>query len=91
MKKQTDDEIMAKALLCPESGKVPLEVGDRVIALEAFTFFCERIKKGQWGTIAELNRGDCCPWRIRWDGVDGVYWGWYSYPIGKLVKRGMKA
>ena len=86
MKKLTDDEIMAKALLCPESEKVPLEVGDRVIALEDFGNY--DIKRGMRGTLIALDDWNMAvPWLIKWE--DGATWyAGGTRPIGKLVKRG---
>jgi len=93
MKKMTDDEIMAKALLCPESEKVPLEVGDRVIALETFKYTWDTIDKGSRGVVDEvrgINKQGGFPARISWNGRSSLY-GPYNEdmrPIGKLVKRG---
>lgn len=91
MKPLTDDEIMAQALACPESEKVPLQVGDRVIALESHDFWeLLSITKGSQGkvvTIDQTNPPDKLPVRIKWDGI-GRYgsWGIIDF-IGKLVPR----
>ena len=93
MKKLTDDEMMAKALLCPESEKVPLEVGDRVIALETH-IFCPggpRVAKGETGCVTEVypNLAIQGPLHVCviWDGHRLSLYGYHQY-IGKLVKRG---
>lgn len=97
MGKLTDDEIMAQALTCPESEKVPLEVGDRVIALEDYTLWegcglsCV-INKGDRGEILEIRHcGKSTaelgfPLRIDWDSLGYRQWGEIG-PIGKLVPR----
>lgn len=83
----TDDEIMAAALRCPESEKVPLKVGDRVIALEDFLIWGgpNKIKRGMMGVV---DRSDysTMPWHIDW-GLRNQWWANRSDPIGKLVPR----
>jgi hypothetical protein len=87
----TENEVLAKALLCPESEKIPLKVEDRVIALESFLYFHCRIKRGERGDIVEINPNDSiCPLWIKWDGQDNSWWGFNWNHIGKLVPKARK-
>jgi hypothetical protein len=83
MEKLTDDDIIAQALKCPESEKVPLEVGDRVIALEDFGKY--DITKGMMGELLEDDHS-CVPWLIEWE-HERILWAETFRPIGKLVPR----
>ena len=93
MKKQTDDEILAAALLCPESEKVPLGVGDRVIALEEYHFWRHRfVAKGTRGKVLGIDmREKTLPLYIEWDYDPGYVWWCQLGPIGKLTPRRVKA
>jgi len=71
---------------CPESEKVPLRVGDRVIALESFTFWADRVPKGTRGVVTEYDGIGTMPIRIMWDSNKCNLWGKLG-PIGKLVHR----
>lgn len=91
MDKLIDDEIIAQALKCPESEKVPLEVGDRVIALESHNFWeLLRVSKGSQGTVVtidQINKPTNWPIRVKWDGIgEAGFWGGID-SIGKLVPR----